>query len=141
VHLAPRILAVAAAATLLAAAPASAQIAPTLSSPSNGKSIKRGVPFTFKAKLDSASEGSGVFLKVSTSKKVGSDGTLAKDIYFRAMKQSGGSWAKKVERYAALSDHFLNRPGRYYWQAYSIDCSGGTDDCNIESSIRTFRIR
>lgn len=140
-HLAPRILAVAAAATLLAAAPASAQIAPTLSSPSNGKSIKRGVPFTFKAKLDSASEGSGVFLKVSKSKKVGADGTLSNDIYFRSMKQSGGQWAKKVERYAALSDHFLNRPGRYYWQAYSIDCSGGTDDCNIESTIRSFRIK
>jgi hypothetical protein len=82
-----------------------------------------------------------VFLKVSKSKKVGDDGTLKNDIYFRAMKQSGGTWTKKVERYAALTSHFLNKPGRYYWQAYSIDCSGGTDDCNIESEIRTFRIK
>ena len=142
-HLAPRILAVAAAATLLAAPLASAQsaIAPTLSAPSNGKSIKRGVPFTFKAKLDAASEGSGVFLKVSKSKKRDADGTLANDLYFRSMTLRGGSYQKKVERYAALSDHFLNRPGRYYWQAYVIDCSDGTDDCNIESEIRSFRIK
>lgn len=136
-------LVVATAATLLAAPLASAQsaIAPTLSAPSNGKSLKRGVAFSFKAKLDTASSGSGVFLKVSKSKKVGEDGTLANDIYFREMKGSGGSYAKKVERYPALSDHFLNKPGKYYWQAYAIDCSDGTEDCNIESEVRSFRIK
>jgi hypothetical protein len=136
-------LAVAIAATLLAAPLASAQsaIAPTLSAPSNGKSLKRGVPFSFKAKLDTASEGSGVFLVVSKSKKVSGDGTLSSQLYFREMKGSGGSYSKKVERYSALSDHFLNRSGKYYWQAYAIDCSDGTEDCNIESEVRSFRIK
>jgi hypothetical protein len=129
------------AATLLVAAPAFAQVAPpTLVSPSKGKSITHGKVFTFKVTAD-VPDGTGVFMKVSKSKKVGDDGTLANDIYFRAMKLSGGSWVKKVERYAALTSHFLNRPGKYYWQAYSIDCSEGTDDCNIESEIRTFRIK
>jgi hypothetical protein len=136
-------LVVATAATLIAAPLASAQsaIAPTLSAPSNGKSLKRGVPFAFKAKLDTASTGSGVFLKVSKSKKLDADGTLANELYFREMKGSGGSYTKKVERYAALSTHFLNKPGKYYWQAYAIDCSDGTEDCNIESEVRSFRIK
>jgi len=136
-------LVVATAATLFAAPLASAQsaIAPTLSAPSNGKSLKRGVPFSFKARLDTASTGSGVFLKVSKSKKTGDDGTLDNELYFREMKGSGGSFSKKVERYAALNTHFLNRPGKYYWQAYAIDCSDGTEDCNIESEVRSFRIK
>jgi hypothetical protein len=126
------------------AAPAFAQdvFAPTNVAPTNGKSIKRGVPFTFKVHLDENSTGSGVFLKVSKSKKVADDGTLANDIYFRSMKQgSGGMWTKKVEKYAALTTHFLNRKGRYYWQAYVIDCSEGTDDCNVEGKIGSFRIK
>jgi hypothetical protein len=126
------------------AAPAFAQdvFAPTNVAPTSGKSISRGVPFTFKVHLDENSAGSGVFLNVSKSKKVKDDGTLANSIYFRSMKQgSGGMWTKKVEKYAALTTHFLNRKGRYYWQAYVIDCSEGTDDCNIEGKIGTFRIK
>ncbi len=126
------------------AAPAFAQdvFAPTNVAPTSGKSIKRGVPFTFKVHLDENSTGSGVFLNVSKSKKVKADGTLANSIYFRSLKQgSGGMWTKKVEKYAALTTHFLNRKGRYYWQAYVIDCSEGTDDCNIEGKIGSFRIK
>jgi hypothetical protein len=126
------------------AAPAFAQdvFAPTNVAPTSGKSIKRGVPFTFKVHLDENSAGSGVFLNVSKSKKVKDDGTLANSIYFRSMKQgSGGMWTKKVERYAALTSHFLNRKGKYYWQAYVIDCSEGTDDCNIEGKIGNFTIK
>ena len=126
------------------AAPAFAQdvFAPTNVAPTSGKSIKRGVPFTFKVHLDENSAGSGVFLNVSKSKKVKDDGTLANSIYFRSMKQgSGGMWTKKVEKYAALTTHFLNRKGKYYWQAYVIDCSEGTDDCNIEGKTGTFTIK
>jgi hypothetical protein len=116
--------------------------APTNVAPANGKSIKRGVPFTFKVHLDENSTGSGVFLNVSKSKRVKDDGTLANSIYFRSMKQgSGGHWTKKVERYAALTSHFLNRKGTYYWQAYVIDCSEGTDDCNVEGKVGSFRIK
>ena len=126
------------------AAPAFAQdvFAPTNVAPTSGKSTKRGVPFTFKVHLDENSTGSGVFLNVSKSKKVKDDGTLANSIYFRSMKQgSNGQWTKKVERYKALTSHFLNRKGKYYWQAYVIDCSEGTDDCNIEGKIGTFTIK
>jgi hypothetical protein len=138
------LLPVAAACVALFAAPAFAQdvFAPTNVAPTSGKSIKRGVPFTFKVHLDENSTGSGVFLNVSKSKKVKDDGTLANSIYFRSMKQgSGGNWTKKVEKYAALTSHFLNRKGKYYWQAYVIDCSEGTDDCNIEGKIGSFRIK
>jgi hypothetical protein len=135
-----RLLILAAAAALTIAAPAQAQTpGPVPIAPSSGKALKRGVPFAFKVRVDSDAP-TGVFVKVSKSKQVGDDGTLANDIYFREMKLSGAYFAKKVERYAALSDHFLNRPGTYYWQAYAIDCSDGTDDCNVEGPIRKFRI-
>jgi len=110
---------------------------PTPVAPSNGKSLARGVPFTFKVRAVSEN---GVFLKVSKSKRVGSDGTLATNVYFRSMGRNGGLYTKKVERYAALSSHFLNRRGRYYWQAYRIECTG-SDDCNVEGPVRSFRIR
>src|SRR3954454_11730086 len=101
-------VAAACAALLASSSLASAQdvVAPTNVAPTSGKSIKRGVPFTFKVHLDENSAGSGVFLNVSKSKKVADDGTLANDIYFRSMKQaSGGRCSKKVERYKALTSH------------------------------------
>ncbi|MBE2320596.1 hypothetical protein DVA67_031845 [Solirubrobacter sp. CPCC 204708] len=138
-----RILVAALAAALLTAPVASAQsaFAPTLSAPSNGKSLARGKAFTFKAKLDSASSASGVFVRVAKSKKVDAEGLISDDLYMRSMTLRGGTYQHKTERYPALSSHFLNKPGKYYWQAYAIDCSDGTDDCNIESEIRSFRIK
>jgi hypothetical protein len=135
--------AAAVAAVLLGASLAGAQtqIAPFPLSPANGKSLPRGVPFTFKVRTDPESDPAGVFLKVSKSKAVGSDGTLAHAVYFRALTQSGSLWVKRVERYKALSSHFLNRSGRYYWQPYVVDCSDGTDDCNVEGDIHSFRIK
>ena len=139
----PRILVAATVAALLATPVASAHaaIAPTLSGPSNGKKISKGKAFTFKAKLDSSSGASGVFIIVSKSKKKGADGLIDDSQYMRSMKQSGSTYSHKAESYPALSSHWLNRKGKWYWQAYAIDCSDGTDDCNIESSIRSFTIR
>ncbi len=139
----PRILVAALAATLLTVPVASAQaaIAPTLGAPSNGKALGKGKAFTFKAKLDSASTASGVFLVVSKSKRVKDDGTLANDLYMRSMTLRGGTFRHAAERYPSLSSYWLNRAGKYYWQAYAIDCSDGTDDCNVESEIRSFRIK
>ncbi|MTD45160.1 hypothetical protein GKE82_12870 [Conexibacter sp. W3-3-2] len=136
-----RILAVAAA-TALVATGTSATAAtggPTPLAPSNGKSLTAGKAFTFKVR----SRGQGaVFLKVSKSKKKGKDGTLAAkdDLYFRKMGKKGSTFSKKTETYSALEDYFLNKPGRYYWQAYRIDCAAQSD-CNVEGAIRSFRIR
>ena len=132
--------ALAAAGLIAGGATAAAQSSgPTPVAPTNGKTLKRGVQFTFKVRADAEN---GVFLKVSKSKRLGSDGTLASNVYFRSMGRNGGLWTKKVERYAALRSHFLNRPGRYYWQAYLIECTeDGGDDCNVEGSVRSFRIR
>jgi hypothetical protein len=118
-------------------------IAPFPLSPTGGKSLPRGVPFTFKVRVDPESSPSGVFLKVSKSKQVGDDGTLLNDVYFRELAPGGGEsvYSKKVERYKALTTHFLNRPGKYYWQPYVIDCGENLDDCNVEGDIHSFRIR
>jgi hypothetical protein len=132
--------ALAAAGLIAGGATAAAQSSgPSPVAPTNAKTQKRGVPFTFKVRADAEN---GVFVKVSKSKKVGSDGTLASNVWFRSMGRNGGLWTKKVERYAALRSHFLNRPGRYYWQAYLIECSvDGGDDCNVEGPVRSFRIK
>jgi hypothetical protein len=125
---------------LLSAAPSGAQsdgVTPV--APSNGKIQHRGVPFTFKVR---ATTDTGVFLKVSKSKKLGADGTLASNVYFRSMSLNGGLYTKKVERYPALTSFFLNRPGRYYWQAYRIECPiDGGEDCNVEGPVRSLHIR
>ena len=107
--------------------------------PSNGKSLTAGKAFTFKVR---STQPGSVFLKVSKSKRKGSDGTLAAkdDLYFRKMGKKGSTFTKKTETYDALEDYFLNRPGRYYWQAYRIDCAAQSD-CNVEGAIRSFRIR
>jgi hypothetical protein len=124
-----------------ALAHAQSDVAPTPVSPSEGKALRVGVPFTFKARMFPDVPGASVFFKVSKSQATDADGTLLNDIYFREMTRHGSLYTKKVERYASLSDHFLNRPGRYYWQAYTIDCSDGTDDCNVEGPIYSFRIK
>lgn len=112
---------------------------PSPLAPSNGKTLAKGVAFTFKVR---SRESGSVFLKVSKSKRKNSKGTLRTDVYFRKMgKQKGTTvYTKKTERYPALSSYFLNKPGRYYWQAYRIDCAAQAD-CEVEGAIRSFRIR
>lgn len=112
---------------------------PSPKAPTDGKTLTAGKPFTFKV---TSRQSGAVFLKVSKSKKKGKDGTLAAkdDLYFRKMGKKGSTFSKKTETYDALPDYFLNKPGRYYWQAYRIDCSEQRD-CNVEGAIRSFRIR
>jgi len=106
--------------------------------PSNGKTLTAGKAFTFKVR---SSQPGAVFMKVSKSKKKGSDGTLKTDVYFRKMgKKTSTTYSKKTETYPALSDYFLNKRGTYYWQAYRIDCAAQSD-CNVEGAIRSFKIR
>lgn len=120
------------------AVPAQDRVAPRLVSPAKQASVKRGVPFTFKA---SAPAGVSVFVIVSKSKARAADGTLRdRSTWFRKMGRQGGRYVKRVERYAALPDHFLNRPGRWYWQAFAIDCVADSD-CAVESETRAFRVR
>jgi hypothetical protein len=139
----PRFLAAVLATALLAAPAASAEsaFAPKLSSPGKNKVFTKGKKITFKAKLDSGSSASSVFIIVSKSKKVDADGLLPNKTYMRQMKRRGSTYQHVSERYPALSSYWLNKPGKYYWQAYAIDCSDGTGDCSVESEIRSFRIR
>lgn len=134
-----RLLALATSVALITSgATATAAGGPSPLAPTNGKTLAKGVPFTFKVR---STESGAVFLKVSKSKRKNSKGTLRTDVYFRKMgKQKGSVYTKKTERYPALSSYFLNKPGRYYWQAYRIDCAAQAD-CEVEGAIRSFRIR
>lgn len=125
------------AALLLAASPALAD-GPRPLSPSSGKTLRLGVPFTFK--VSDPNQGS-VFIAVSKSRAKRSDGTLKDQAtWFRKMGGSRGTRTKKVERYQYLTSHFLNRKGTWYWQAWRIDCAE-QDDCNVEGPVRSFTIR
>lgn len=135
-----RLLALATSVALIASgATVTAAGGPRPMAPTNAKTLKKGVPFTFKVR---STESGSVFLKVSKSKRKNSKGTLRTDVYFRKMGKRKGTtiYTKKTERYAALSSYFLNKPGRYYWQAYRIDCAAQAD-CEVEGAIRSFRIR
>lgn len=108
--------------------------------PANHAVQRRGVPFTFSV---SAPAGSRVSMKVSTSGRVDARGTLEGDSYVRDMAGHGTTFTKRTERFRSDPAYFLNRPGRYYWQAYGSRCS---DDCGLEARafagpVRTFRIR
>jgi 1-acyl-sn-glycerol-3-phosphate acyltransferase len=130
----------AAAATLALLVPAAPVLAdgPRPISPSNGKTQRLGVPFTFK--VSDPSEGS-VFIAVSKSRAKRADGTLKDQAtWFRKMGGNRGTRTKKVERYQFLTSHFLNRRGKWYWQAWRIDCAE-QEDCNVEGPIRSFTIR
>ncbi len=113
---------------------------PSPRSPKHNKSYKAGKRFTFQVR---STQPGAVFLKVSKSKKKGKDGTLRNDVYFRKMGRKKGTktlYTKKAEGYPALKSYFLNKRGKYYWQAYRIDCSA-QKDCNVEGRIRSFRIK
>lgn len=132
-----RLAAVTLATAVLVSAPASAA-GPTPLSPTAGKVLQARSPFTFKVRDDADG---AVFIAVSKSRAVRGDGTLRdQSTWFRRMGGTTGVRTKKVERYAALRTHFLNRPGTWYWQAWRIDCAE-QEDCNVEGPVRRFRLR
>jgi hypothetical protein len=55
-------------------------------------------------------------------------------------RRSGGKYTFKPTLYT-FPDYFLQRPGKYYWQSYHIDCSTTAAHCHVLSKIRSFRIR
>lgn len=106
-------------------------------SPKNGATITAGKPPTFKVR---ARGGGTVWLHVCKSKRRKADGTICSSTHIQQMKRSGGSYRATPKDYA-FSSYWLNRPGRYYWQAHRIKCAGSTSDCRQEGPIYRLVIR
>lgn len=84
-------------------------------------------------------------MTVSTTKQRDKKGDLKRpkvggqDIgTFSSMKRKGSSHSYKTEKYS-FPTWFMNRPGKYYWQAYRIDCR--VKGCHIHSKVSSFIVR
>ncbi len=123
-----------------------AQAAPKLLAPGNGKVIAKGSDPVFKVHdSSSAAAQHKVWITISKTKardktgqlkyKSGSGGGDFSDM----KKVKGGGWTYKPHKYD-FPGWYLATPGKYYWQAFEINCEASTT-CHIYSSIRTFTVR
>jgi hypothetical protein len=114
---------------------------PVPASPKQRATVPKRTPITFKVR-DSFIPGPGrtVWVIVSDSKHVRKDGTLKKHLDFGRAKRvrRGSKTFRYVAKFFDFPAFYMNRPGRYYWQPYRIDCR--RRDCRVEGRIRTFYI-
>lgn len=118
-------------------APAPAPVAPAPAAPAPPELLAplpdarvtaaRAVSF----RLRSPEPGDWVWVEVSRSSALDSDGTLA------AVIDSDYTDSGETIR---LTGGWTQRPGIYYWQASRIDCSASLADCEIESEVRRLEI-
>jgi hypothetical protein len=106
----------------------------TPTSPKAGKTIPVGERPTLKGRVI----GSGsIFVHVCKNKKKDKEGVIcpnpAKAEAIQQAKRKGGKFSVKM-KFFDFPEFWLNAPGTYYWQAYRIDCSGGSD-CKKEGPI------
>jgi hypothetical protein len=106
----------------------------TPTSPKAGKTIPVGKRPTLKGRVS----GSGsIFVHVCKNKKKDKEGVICPDPgkaeAIQQAKRKGGKFSVKM-KFFDFPEFWLNAPGTYYWQAYRIDCSGGSD-CKKEGPI------
>lgn len=132
--------------SLVGAASASAA-GPKLTGPKSGSVLSLGSQPTFKA-YDSSPNARKyrVFVTISTTNKVGQ---RTHDLRrpsingdqigtFTSMKRKGSRFSYKAENYS-FPTWYMNRPGKYYWQAFRIDCR--VKSCHIHSKVSSFIVR
>jgi hypothetical protein len=130
----------------LLAVPGSAAAAsgPKLLAPAKNAVIPVNTQPTFVVRdRSSAARKYHIFLTISSVKKV-KHGELQQDRKhgnFSSMKRKkGGKHTYKPILYT-FPDYFLQRPGRYWWQTYHIDCVAGARSCHVLSKIRSFTVK
>ena len=124
--------------TGLLALPASASAATkngiTPLAPKAGKSVPAGKSPTFKVRA----KGPGtVWVHVCKSKKKDRNGVICHKASIGQAKKKSGSFRYKPQ-FFDFPGFWLNTPGRYYWQAHRISCSGS--DCRQEGPIVRFKV-
>jgi hypothetical protein len=132
--------------SLVGAAAASAA-GPKLTGPKRGAVLALGSQPTFKASDSSRNAKKyRVYMTISTSKKLGQ---RTHDLRrpkingdqigtFTSMKRKGSRFSYKAEKYS-FPTWYMNRPGKYYWQAFRIDCR--VKGCHVHSKTSSFIVR
>ena len=141
-----RALALALATLLAGACPPAAAAAPArpqLLSPAAGAALPLGGQPTFKLRdAHPNARRYGVFLIVSPTRRTNRHGELLRHrrigTFAKMTRRGRAGFAYRAPAY--VFDHwFMQRPGRYYWQAFHIDCR--VRGCHVLSRIRSFRVR
>jgi hypothetical protein len=57
---------------------------------------------------------------------------------FTSMKRRGKTHSYTAQKYS-FPTWYMNRPGKYYWQAFRIDCR--VRGCHIHSKVSSFIVR
>ena len=124
--------------TLTGSAAAATKNGITPLAPKAGTSVPAGKAATFRMKV--SDPGAGVFVHVCKSSKKDKEGMICrKATILQAKKRKGAFQAKqKFYDYPAF---WLNNPGTYYWQAYRIECTGGSSDCKQEGPVVRFKVK
>lgn len=141
-----RPLALALLALLFLADAAIADTAPKLLSPANGKTLARDSHPVFKVRDTGKAHSGRVWLTISSTKKRDRYGKLARNQFgtFTSMRRGKrGVYTYQPPAYT-FDSWFMHRPGKYYWQAFHINCAipnASRSSCNVYSRIRSFRIQ
>ena len=126
---------------LVGASTASAR-GPRIVAPKRGSVLPLGSEPTFKVRDGSRNARKyHIFMTVSTSKKRSRrTGDLKQTSVgtFTSMKRSGVTHTYTTPDYS-FPTWFMMRPGKYYWQAFRIDCR--VRGCHIHSKVSSFFVR
>ena len=135
-----RTLALTAFTTLALAGPAAAATKNGITplAPKAGTSVPAGKAATFRMKV--SDPGAGVFVHVCKSNNKDKQGMICrKATILQAKKRKGAYEAKQT--FFDFPAFWLNNPGTYYWQAYRIECTGGSSDCKQEGPVVRFKVK
>ena len=124
------------AAQLVLAAPALAGNGITPVSPKRGDTVPKGSRPVFKGKV----AGPGpVWIRVCRSPRKNAKGLICADEAVMRAHRRGGRFSVRA-RFFDFPAFWLNRPGRYYWQADRISCVRSLSDCRLEGPVVRFRV-
>jgi hypothetical protein len=123
--------------TLTGSAAAATKNGITPLAPKAGTSIPAAKAVTFRMKV--ADPGAGVFVSVCKSSRKDKEGVICRKATFLQAKKRNGAFQAKQPFYN-FPAFWLNNPGTYYWQAYRIECTGGSD-CKQEGPVVRFKVK
>jgi hypothetical protein len=124
---------------------AASAVGPTLLKPRKNAVVARNTQPTFSVHdLSSNARKYKVWITIASKKRV-KKGELQMDrgpsgTFSSMRRRAGGRYTYKPRLYT-FPTYFLQRPGRYWWQTYHIDCSVRAPSCHILSRIRSFVVR
>jgi hypothetical protein len=104
--------------------------------PSSGTSVPAGKSMVLRMRVKGPGQ---VWVHVCRSKRRNAAGVICiKTPAGQAMRKNGVFEFKPRLR-PGLDGYWLNKPGRYYWQAHRIYCN--SQDCRQEGPVVRFRVK